>query len=72
MCIDDCVTGIWDSTPTLIKSKKLHSGYDGHSLRDLRALTKKSQTIAEGKAITGDLGGKASTQEYTAAIIGKL
>ncbi|TFY81875.1 hypothetical protein EWM64_g2138 [Hericium alpestre] len=29
-------------------------------------------TIAEGKAITGDLGGKASTQEYTAAIIGKL
>ncbi|KAH8830532.1 putative IDH2-isocitrate dehydrogenase subunit 2, mitochondrial [Flagelloscypha sp. PMI_526] len=29
-------------------------------------------TVAEGKAITGDLGGKASTSEYTKAIIGKL
>ena len=29
-------------------------------------------TIAEGKAITGDLGGKASTNEYTEAIIKKL
>ncbi|KZP32998.1 mitochondrial NAD-dependent isocitrate dehydrogenase subunit 2 precursor [Athelia psychrophila] len=29
-------------------------------------------TIAEGKSITGDLGGKASTQEYTQAIIQKL
>lgn len=31
-----------------------------------------SQTIAEGKAITGDLGGRATTREYTAAIISKL
>lgn len=30
------------------------------------------QTIAEGKSITGDLGGKASTSEYTSAIIAKL
>lgn len=30
------------------------------------------QTIAEGKTITGDLGGSASTKEYTAAIIEKL
>jgi isocitrate dehydrogenase (NAD+) len=30
------------------------------------------QTIAEGKTITGDLGGKASTAEYTKAIIEKL
>jgi isocitrate dehydrogenase (NAD+) len=30
------------------------------------------QTIAEGKTITGDLGGKASTTEYTDAIIQKL
>ncbi len=30
------------------------------------------KTIAEGKTITGDLGGKASTQEYTAAIVGRL
>jgi len=29
-------------------------------------------TIAEGKTITGDLGGKASTEEYTSAIIEKL
>jgi len=29
-------------------------------------------TIAEGKTITGDLGGKASTTEYTDAIIQKL
>lgn len=31
-----------------------------------------SQTIAEGRAITGDLGGRATTKEYTAAIIEKL
>lgn len=30
------------------------------------------QTIAEGKTITGDLGGKSSTKEYTSAIIAKL
>jgi isocitrate dehydrogenase (NAD+) len=30
------------------------------------------QTIAEGKSITGDLGGKASTKEYTDAIIQRL
>ncbi|GAA5903104.1 hypothetical protein JCM6882_006968 [Rhodosporidiobolus microsporus] len=29
-------------------------------------------TIAEGKAITGDLGGKASTREFTEAILGRL
>ncbi|KAF9652164.1 hypothetical protein BDM02DRAFT_3178341 [Thelephora ganbajun] len=29
-------------------------------------------TIAEGKHVTGDLGGKASTKEYTQAIITKL
>jgi len=29
-------------------------------------------TIAEGKHITGDLGGKASTREYTEAILAKL
>ncbi|KAJ8515068.1 hypothetical protein ONZ45_g7463 [Pleurotus djamor] len=29
-------------------------------------------TIAEGKTITGDLGGKSSTKEYTEAIISKL
>jgi isocitrate dehydrogenase (NAD+) len=29
-------------------------------------------TIAEGKHITRDLGGKAGTQEYTDAILGRL
>jgi isocitrate dehydrogenase (NAD+) len=29
-------------------------------------------TLAEGKSITGDLGGRASTGEYTQAIIGRL
>ena len=29
-------------------------------------------TLAEGKSITGDLGGKASTGEYTKAIVGRL
>lgn len=29
-------------------------------------------TIAEGKYITGDLGGKASTSQYTEAILSKL
>jgi isocitrate dehydrogenase (NAD+) len=35
-------------------------------------LTRALQTIAEGATITGDLGGKASTKEYTRAIIDKL
>lgn len=30
------------------------------------------ETIAEGKHITGDLGGKASTQEFTKAILSRL
>jgi isocitrate dehydrogenase (NAD+) len=30
------------------------------------------QTIAEGRSITGDLGGKATTKEYTDEIIHKL
>ena len=31
-----------------------------------------AQTIAEGKTITGDLGGKSSTKEYTSTIIDKI
>lgn len=29
-------------------------------------------TIAEGKTITGDLGGKASTSEFAAAVISRI
>jgi isocitrate dehydrogenase (NAD+) len=29
-------------------------------------------TLAEGKTITGDLGGKSSTSEYAKAIISRL
>jgi isocitrate dehydrogenase (NAD+) len=29
-------------------------------------------TLAEGKSITGDLGGKASTGEYTKAIVSRI
>jgi len=36
------------------------------------SLNPRLQTISEEKAITGDLGGKASTKEYTNAIIQKL
>ena len=30
------------------------------------------KTIAEGKFLTGDLGGKATTTDFTQAIIGNL
>ena len=30
------------------------------------------ETIAEGKHITGDLGGKAGTKEFTDAILSRL
>ncbi|KAG5220698.1 NAD-dependent isocitrate dehydrogenase [Salix suchowensis] len=38
----------------------------------LSSLMMLRSTIAEGKTITGDLGGKSSTKEYTSAIIAKL
>ena len=56
-----------------IRSKRPRSAYVAISyVYDRTADRKFVQTIAEGKAITGDLGGKASTREYTEAIIGKL
>ena len=44
------------------------------SMSQYHSLTMRSflQTIAEGKMITGDLGGKASTKEYAQAIIDKI
>jgi isocitrate/isopropylmalate dehydrogenase len=41
-------------------------------LVSLRVTDVLHQTIAEGKSITRDLGGTASTEEYTGAIISKL
>jgi isocitrate/isopropylmalate dehydrogenase len=35
-------------------------------------VTSLEQTIADGKAITGDLGGKASTAQYTEGIISRI
>jgi isocitrate dehydrogenase (NAD+) len=34
--------------------------------------SKSMQTIGEGKTVTGDLGGKATTKEFTDAIIARL
>jgi len=46
-----------------------HMGLTDHASKiETAALT----TIAEGKHITGDLGGKSSTQEYTQEILKKL
>lgn len=44
------------------------------SLNEYAAKIEKAtlDTIAEGKSITGDLGGKATTKEYTTAIIDRL
>ncbi|KAI6164910.1 hypothetical protein EDD17DRAFT_1558681 [Pisolithus thermaeus] len=44
------------------------------SLNEYAAKVEKAtlDTIAEGKSITGDLGGKATTKEYTTAIIDRL
>ena len=56
-----------------IRSKRPRSAYVAIGyVYDRTADRKFVQTIAEGKTITGDLGGKASTREYTEAIIGKL
>jgi isocitrate dehydrogenase (NAD+) len=46
-----------------------HMGLNDHANRIERAIF---DTLAEGKALTGDLGGKAKTREYAAAIIEKL
>jgi isocitrate dehydrogenase (NAD+) len=44
-------------------------GLNDHALRIETAIF---DTLAEGKALTGDLGGKAKTNEYAAAIIARL
>ena len=46
-----------------------HMGLHDHAGRIETAIF---DTLAEGRALTGDLGGKAKTHEYAAAIIQKL
>jgi isocitrate dehydrogenase (NAD+) len=46
-----------------------HMGLNDHANRIEKAIF---DTLAEGKALTGDLGGKAKTREYASAIISKL
>jgi len=53
---------------TLIRMSRHMNLYDFADKIEKAALS----TIAEGKAITRDLGGKAGTKEYTDAILAKL
>jgi len=46
-----------------------HMSLTDHANRIEKAIF---DTLAEGKHITGDLGGKASTSEYTKAIVDRL
>lgn len=46
-----------------------HMGLNSHADKIQKAIF---DTVREGKALTGDLGGKAHTDEYTKAIIEKL
>jgi len=63
--------GLANPTALLLSSLMMlrHMNLFDHAAKIEKAALK---TIAEGKAITGDLGGKASTKEYTDAIIQKL
>ncbi|KAG6328160.1 hypothetical protein ID866_10929, partial [Astraeus odoratus] len=63
--------GLANPTALLLSSLMMlrHMNLNDHATKIERATL---DTIAEGKFITGDLGGKASTKEYTAAIIDKL
>lgn len=46
-----------------------HMGLNSYAEKIQKAIF---QTVAEGKTLTGDLGGKATTDDYTNAIIEKL
>jgi len=63
--------GLANPTALLLSSMMMlrHMNLNEHAAKIESAAL---QTIAEGKAITGDLGGKASTKEYTSAIIKKI
>lgn len=63
--------GLANPTALLLSSIMMlrHMGLNEHAGRIEKAIF---DTMAEGKALTGDLGGKAKTHEFTAAIIEKL
>ncbi|EJD53593.1 hypothetical protein AURDEDRAFT_133307 [Auricularia subglabra TFB-10046 SS5] len=63
--------GLANPTALLLSSLMMlrHMGLNEQAVKIEKAAL---GTIAEGKTITGDLGGKSSTKEYTDAIISKL
>ncbi|KAH9813344.1 hypothetical protein DFH28DRAFT_975637 [Melampsora americana] len=67
------IAGQGKANPTALLLSSLmmlrHMGLNEYATKIEKAAL---STIAEGKFITGDLGGKASTQEFTEAILKKL
>ncbi|KAF4471733.1 isocitrate dehydrogenase (NAD) [Fusarium albosuccineum] len=63
--------GLANPTALLLSSIMMlrHMGLTEHAVRIESAIF---NTLAEGKALTGDLGGKAKTHEYAQAIISRL
>ncbi|KAH0840131.1 hypothetical protein J3R83DRAFT_1108 [Lanmaoa asiatica] len=63
--------GLANPTALLLSSLMMlrHMNLNEHAAKIEKAAL---DTIAEGKTITGDLGGRATTKEYTTAIIDKL
>ncbi|VDB85401.1 unnamed protein product [Peniophora sp. CBMAI 1063] len=63
--------GLANPTALLLSSMMMlrHMNLNEHAAKIESAIL---STIAEGKTITGDLGGKSSTKEYTASIIDKV
>jgi isocitrate dehydrogenase (NAD+) len=67
------IAGLDKANPTalLLSSVMMlrHMGLDGHADRIHAAVM---HTIAQGKFLTGDLGGKASNTQFTDAVIANL
>lgn len=63
--------GLANPTALLLSSIMMlrHMGLTDHAARIEKAIF---DTLAQGKSITKDLGGNASTSEYAAAIIDRL
>ena len=63
--------GLANPTALLLSSIMMlrHMGLTDKALQVEKAIF---DTMAEGKALTGDLGGKAKTSEYASAIISRL